>query len=184
MTARKPRSPQAASRVDSHPGPIVPDILKGLPLDNFIQNATAQILDVINGAVDESGMSKRQAAIMSKELLGRWRLTRMSNWDNGFMDEESPAFIEFTRKRGHPGSGGGSLHFGSIQVEIDWRPEQRQSRSGVAFTFEGHDEMDPTIGRGWAAVQADGTLKGQIYFHQGDDSAFWAKRQTRPPDQA
>jgi len=31
-------------------------------------------------------------------------------------------------------------------------------------------------GRGWAALQPDGTLEGHIYFHLGDDSAFRAER--------
>lgn len=147
-----------------------PDPLKGLALDAFIENAKNQVLDVINGAVDETGMSKRQAALMKKGLIGRWRLTRMSNWDNDFLDQESPAFIEFKKS-------GGGFHFGYVHCEIDWRPEQRQSRPGAGFTFEGSDEMDPTQGRGWAVVQPDGTLRGHIYFHQGDESAFWAKRQ-------
>lgn len=41
-----------------------------------------------------------------RELIGRWRLTGMSNWDNEFMDAESPAVIEF-----EPG-GCGEFHFG------------------------------------------------------------------------
>ena len=31
-------------------------------------------------------------------------------------------------------------------------------------------------GRGWAALNPDGTLEGHIYFHLGDDSAFRAER--------
>ncbi len=116
-------------------------------------------------------MSKRQVLLMKKDLIGRWRLTWMSNWDNEFMDAESPAFIEFKP------DGRGEFHFGYVHCGIDWRPEQRQSRPGCAFTFDGSDEMDPTRGRGWAVVQDDGTLKGHLYFHQGDDSGFLAERQ-------
>lgn len=103
-------------------------------------------------------------------IRGRWRMTRMSAWDNEFMDVEEPAFIEFHA------DGRGIFHFGYVHCEIDWRPEQQQSRPGAAFTFEGNDEMDPTTGRGWAAVQADGTLVGRLHFHRGDDSGFAAKR--------
>ncbi len=159
MTRRKPRE--------------FPDPLKGMALDAITTIARDQVLDAINGAVDETGMSRRQAALMKKDLIGRWRLTRMSNLDNEFMEEESPAFIEFTK------SGGGEFHFGYVTCQIDWRPEQRQSKPGAAFTFDGNDEMDPTQGRGWAVVKPDGTLNGHVYFHQGDDSAFWAKRQDR-----
>ena len=120
--------------------------------------------------IAKAGTSKQQAALVKQDLIGRWRLARMSNWDNEFMDEESPAFIEFTV------GGGGEVHFGYIHCGSDWQPEQRQGRPGVAFAFDGHDEMTPTQGRGWAAAQIDGTLSGHLYFHQGDDSAFWAKR--------
>ena len=32
-------------------------------------------------------------------------------------------------------------------------------------------------GRGWAALQLDGSLTGHIYYHKGDDSAFRAERE-------
>jgi hypothetical protein len=56
----------------------------------------------------------------------------MSNRDNQSMDEESPAFIEFTNEDG------GEFHFGYVHGEMDWRPEQRQSRPGAAVTIEGN----------------------------------------------
>ena len=31
-------------------------------------------------------------------------------------------------------------------------------------------------GRGWAALNPDGTLEGHIFFHLGDDSAFRAEQ--------
>jgi hypothetical protein len=143
------------------------------PLDKFVEDAKNQVLDVISGAVDETGMSRRQASLMRRDLIGRWRMTRLSLWDARFMDAEVPAFIEFRT------GGRGTFHFGYVHCEIDWRPEQRQSRPGAAFTFEGNDEMDTTMGRGWAAVQFDGTLRGHLYFHQGDDSGFWAEKIVR-----
>ncbi len=140
-------------------------------LDARPKKTRKRIQDLVKTEVNEAGMSKQQASLVKQDLIGRWRLTRMSNWDNEFMDEESPAFIEFTK------GGDGAFHFGYVHCGIDWRPEQLPSGPSAAFTFDGNDEMDPTQGRGWAAVQIDGTLKGQLYFHQGDDSAFCAKRQ-------
>ncbi len=107
---------------------------------------------------------------MKKDVIGRWRLTKMSNWDNEFMDEESPAFCHIDD------DGRGEFHFGYVWCQLDWVVEDQKTMPGVAFTFEGNDEMHPTTGRGWAALQADGTLMGHIFFHQGDDSEFWAKR--------
>jgi hypothetical protein len=37
------------------------------------------------------------------------------------------------------------------------------------------DEMDPAQGRGWAVLKGD-ELHGRIFFHQGDDSGFVARR--------
>lgn len=39
--------------------------------------------------------------------------------------------------------------------------------------------MDPANGRGWADLQADGSLKGRIYIHDGDDSEFTATKSDR-----
>jgi len=127
---------------------------------------------VVKNEVTKTGMSKRQAPLGMQDLIGRRRLTRMSNWDNEFMDAEVPAFIEFTA------GGRGEFHFGYVQCGIDWEPEPRQGRPGLAFTFEGSDEMDPTRGRGWAVLRSDGSLSGRLYFHRGDDSSFSAKRQS------
>ena len=44
------------------------------------------------------------------------------------------------------------------------------------FTFEGNDECDPTNGDGWMKIKQDGTAEGEIRFHMGDCSKFWAKR--------
>jgi hypothetical protein len=49
----------------------------------------------------------------------------------------------------------------------------------VAFTWVGSDDGDPVGRRGWAVLDADGSLCGHIYFHLGDDSAF---RAVRPED--
>jgi hypothetical protein len=69
------------------------------------------------------------------------------------------------------------LGFGIFSEGICLR-EPRQGEPGVAFTFDGNDKMRPIQSRNWSAVQTDGTLKGPRYFHQGDYSAFWAKRQS------
>ena len=45
----------------------------------------------------------------------------------------------------------------------------------VGFTFAGFDEGDEISGRGWVAVEGK-QLAGQIAFHQGDESAFKARK--------
>ena len=41
------------------------------------------------------------------------------------------------------------------------------------FPWSGQDENDPSCGRGWAVIEND-ELKGRIYQHLADDSAFRA----------
>jgi hypothetical protein len=53
---------------------------------------------------------------------------------------------------------------------------QRDGRPCVEFTWEGSDECDPASGRGWAVLEEDGSLRGHIYFHLGEDSGFQAVR--------
>jgi hypothetical protein len=46
----------------------------------------------------------------------------------------------------------------------------------VQFTWEGNDEMEPAIGDGWAELQDDGSLQGEICLINGDDIPFIARR--------
>jgi hypothetical protein len=103
-------------------------------------------------------------------FVGRWRFTGMDQWDLDFMDMETPTFIEFD-------SGGrGEFHFGCVHCSMDHRPAKRDGKAAAEWSFEGHDEGDPVSGRGWAALQEDGTLEGMIVFHEGDESAFHASK--------
>ena len=102
-------------------------------------------------------------------FTGRWRITSMSAWDEDFIDEEEEGYFEFD------GKGNGQFHFGYVQGQMDCRPITRNGEPVVEWTWDGNDEMDPAQGRGWAVVK-DNELHGMIYFHQGDDSEFVAKK--------
>ena len=91
----------------------------------------------------------------------------MELWDQEFIDLEGPGHITFAK------GGSGSFHFGAVECGLDYRLENSPDGPRVEFSFEGHDEMDPTCGRGWAALK-DGQLHGRLYFHLGDDSSFGA----------
>ena len=43
-------------------------------------------------------------------------------------------------------------------------------------TFQGHDETDEVSGSGWAELNDDGTLNGEISFHLDDESTFKAQK--------
>ncbi len=48
--------------------------------------------------------------------------------------------------------------------------------AAVAFDWNGNDEMDVACGSGWAEIQTDGSLQGQISFHAGDEIPLIARR--------
>jgi hypothetical protein len=106
-------------------------------------------------------------------FTGRWRIVSMSAWENDYLDEEVPAFIEFEEKDS------GEFHFGYVHGFMDCRLSLRDGAPAIEWTWEGSDEMDPSQGRGWAMLKGD-ELHGMIFFHGGDDSEFVAKSVTAP----
>lgn len=100
---------------------------------------------------------------------GCWRITWMDQWDQDFVDEEVEGYFKFDRQ------GRGAFQFGYVRGQIDHRPSTRDGQPSIEFTWEGNDEMDSAMGRGWAVVD-DEELNGMIYFHMGDESTFKAKR--------
>lgn len=58
---------------------------------------------------------------------------------------------------------------------------QGGGQAAVEWSWEGNDEMDPAGGRGWATLQADGTLKGKLYFNRGESSGFTAEKKPSKP---
>jgi hypothetical protein len=79
-----------------------------------------------------------------------------------------PAYILFE------GHGRGEFAFGCVTGAIYGSSDT----DAVAFTWTGNDEMDEAQGDGWAELQPDGALRGQICFHGGDDANFIARRET------
>jgi hypothetical protein len=111
----------------------------------------------------------------SRRIVGRWRITEMDSWDQEAVDLVEPGFIEFDE------DGLRELGFIAVTGELDCRDVDREGRPGVEFSWQGSDEGDDVSGRGWAALNPDGTLEGHIYFHLGDDSAFRAERLREGP---
>lgn len=101
-------------------------------------------------------------------FVGRWRIVEMELWGPEDVDLVQPGFVEFRKDRR------GSFGFIAVGGRIDWREAARDGRPGVEFSWEGYDEGDPASGRGWAVLDEDGSLRGHIFFHRGDDSGFHA----------
>ena len=103
------------------------------------------------------------------KFVGRWRIEEMEVWGRDALDLVVPAHISL-------GAGGlGCLQFIAIEADVDYRVVERNGEQAVEFSWIGHDDNDAAGGRGWA-VLTDNTLTGRIFIHNGDESAFIAKR--------
>lgn len=100
-------------------------------------------------------------------ILGRWRIIETDLWDKDYLDMLGPAHITF-RADGH-----GSFAFGAVTAGL----QCHYASDGVSFTWVGSDEMDEVSGDGSADLTDDGTLDGEIVFHNGDETQFKARRE-------
>ncbi|MGH7812587.1 MAG: hypothetical protein ACREQI_01095 [Candidatus Binataceae bacterium] len=108
---------------------------------------------------------------MSNPFLGSWRIVEMELWERADIDLMGRGYIRFDR------NGTGEFRFIAVQGGMDCRFAERDGRPIVEFSWNGYDEMDPACGRGWAKLDTDGKLRGRLFFHLGDDSAFTATRE-------
>jgi hypothetical protein len=105
---------------------------------------------------------------MARRMVGRWRIVEMDLWDRDAIDLVGPAFIDFGA------DGTGRFRFIAVEGYLDCRYIAHEDVRSVEFTWEGNDEGDRVSGRGSAQVEPDGSLRGHILFHAGDDSGFRA----------
>ena len=112
----------------------------------------------------------KQAETGKKDFIGTWRITKMSEWSNDYVNEEVQAFIKIEK------SGMGEFHFGLVQGSMCGNFKKNEEGMIFDFTFEGTDECEQTSGDGWMKINADATAEGEIRFHLGDMSKFWAKK--------
>ena len=106
---------------------------------------------------------------MKTAFEGKWRILEMDQWDQDYVNAETPGHITFEKK------GQGRFHFGYVHAQLDWRYDPAIDR--VDFSFEGSCEGDEMNGRGWAKIEEKPKqMSGKIVFHQGDESGFKAKK--------
>jgi hypothetical protein len=70
-----------------------------------------------------------------------------------------PAFIELTP------DGQGSFRFIAVVGFIDARRAVLDDHPAVEFSWDGVDEGDQVSGRGWAQLEAHGSLRGHLFIH-------------------
>lgn len=97
-------------------------------------------------------------------LQGRWRIVEMPDYEDDYPDLMGPAYILF-------GPAGGEFTFGCVTGSFSDHSEC----DALAFDWEGNDEMDDVGGEGWAELQPDGSLAGEINFQNGDEITFNAR---------
>jgi hypothetical protein len=68
----------------------------------------------------------------------------MDNWDCDFLDLIEQAHLTFK------GNFEGEIAFGALQGFLDVRYGTRDGSASAEFSWEGHDENDPSCGRGLA----------------------------------
>jgi hypothetical protein len=97
-------------------------------------------------------------------ILGKWRIVEMPDYTDDYPNMMGPAYIRFEPTRGEFALGcvtgafaGGGAH------------------DAVEFNWDGNDEMEQACGAGWAALQPDGSLIGEIHFLGGDEISFIAR---------
>ncbi len=98
-------------------------------------------------------------------MKGKWRIVEMPGYEANFPDMVEPAYILFE------GECGGEFAFGCVTGAIFGAGDTNK----IEFTWAGNDEMDEASGDGWAELQPDRSLKGQIRFHGGDEADFTAR---------
>lgn len=96
-------------------------------------------------------------------VTGRWVIESMDQWDRDYIDAEVAGYFAFDARDS------GDFQFGYVQGQIDYRLGERDGKSAVEFTWDGHDEMEAAQGRGWMVLDGD-ELKGMLFIHHGDES--------------
>jgi hypothetical protein len=102
-------------------------------------------------------------------VVGTWEITRMELWEKRMLDLEQRAHLAFDP------DGMGTFGFVAVRGRIDYRVVTRDRRPTVEFSWEGSDAGSRRSGRGWAVLDGD-TMRGRLFIHDGDDSAFEASR--------
>lgn len=94
-------------------------------------------------------------------VRGKWRIVKTPGYDMSLAD----AYIQFDE------------HGGAFAIDcLTGTIESACEGDAAEFNWYGNDEMEPAQGDGWAELQNDGSLEGEIGLQNGDDIPFIARR--------
>jgi hypothetical protein len=105
---------------------------------------------------------------VKKKFVGVWRITELKEYDADYVDLCGPAKVKISTR------GTGQINFGAIEAEIDCKMDELDERV-LRLSFEGEDEGDHFIGRGYCLVEGD-DMTGRLFRHFGDQFSFRATR--------
>lgn len=94
-------------------------------------------------------------------IRGRWRIVATPGYDMDVTD----AYIQFDDE-------GGAFVIDCLAGAVDAACDG----DAIEFDWQGNDEMEPANGDGWAELQNDGSLEGEISLFTGDEIPFIARR--------
>ena len=98
-------------------------------------------------------------------INGKYEIIEMELWNKKDIDLVEMGYIKVSGKRGE-------FHFICVDGQMNIRKDENNN---YKFSWEGNDECDLASGFGDFTYKAD-TLIGRIYFHDGDDSSFIARK--------
>jgi hypothetical protein len=101
-------------------------------------------------------------------LSGKWRIIKMPEFTADYPDMVELAYILFNE------DGSGEFAFGCVTGHI-WAASATDAIF-IDFSWSGSDEMEEVSGDGNAELQPDGSLQGEISFHNGDECSFVAQK--------
>ena len=108
---------------------------------------------------------------------GRWRIIEMEVWGKDYLDLVVPAHITFDDEAM------GSFQFGTVNGWLDCRFSNAIAYRSSSSPGKGNDDSDLGCGRGWAKLDPEAGIEGQLFIHQSDDSSFKAIREATPKTQ-
>jgi len=107
---------------------------------------------------------------MKDDFKGVWRIIEMDGWPTTSLHAEGQAKLLLEDDQL------GSIRFGYLEGQLDYRLTNRGGKPTLEFTWEGEDNGDLKTGRACLSLDEDGVLRGRFFIHMGDESSLIASR--------
>lgn len=118
---------------------------------------------------DRDQMRKNELRQISPRFVGRWEIQSSELWSEDLLHELGAAHMELKS------NGTGHIKFLQVVASLDCRSNEIGGTDSIEFSWQGKDAGREACGRGQLVIEG-AELRGQFFFHQGDDSAFVARR--------